>query len=98
MFQRIGKKSISTVCHKESRCYIIFDVKTDLSTKTSYIDGGNLVDTNSSITYASLSIQCSVHISYLVAAPNNLDILDGDIQNAYINDLTTEKLQLNTDD
>ena len=44
------------------------------------------------MTFASVVSRESVRIAFLIAALNDLDILAGDIQNAYLNAPTTEKV------
>jgi len=73
-------------------CHLIFDVKLDGTYKARYVAGGHLTDPPSSLTYASVVSRESVRIGFLVAALNNLDILAGDIQNAYLNAETKEKV------
>ena len=44
------------------------------------------------MTFASVVSRESVRIAFLIAALNDLNILAGDIQNAYLNAPTTEKV------
>ena len=78
--------------YKKIRCHMNFEVKIDLRRKARYVAGGHLTDPPSSITYSTVVGRESVRIAFLVAALNNLNVLAGDIQNAYLNAPTTEKL------
>ena len=51
-----------------------------------------MTDPPTSLTYASVVSRESVRIAFLIAALKDLDILVGDIQNAYLNVPTTEKV------
>ena len=78
--------------YKKIRCHMNFEVKIDLRCKARYVAGGHLTDPPSSITYSTVVSRESVRIAFLIAALNDLNILAGDIQNAYLNAPTTEKL------
>lgn len=78
--------------YKRITCHLIFDVKMDLTRKARYVAGGHLTDPPTSLTYASVVSRDSVRIGFLVAALNDLDILAGDVQNAYLNADTKEKV------
>ena len=78
--------------HKKITCHMNFEVKMDLRRKARYVAGGHLTDPPSSMTYSTVVSRESVRIAFLVAALNNLDVLAGDIQNAYLNAPTEEKL------
>jgi len=80
------------VGHKEIRCFLIWDVKMDLTRKARFVASGKLTDPPSSMTYASVVSRESVRIAFLIAAMNGLEILAGDIGNAYLNALTDEKI------
>ena len=76
----------------EITCHLIFEVKFDLQRKARYIAGGHLTDLSSSITYSSVVSRESIQIAFLVAALKGLDMLAADIQNAYFNAPTEEKV------
>ena len=78
--------------YKRIHCHIIFYVKMDLTRKARFVAGGHLTDPPTSMTYASVVSRETVRIAFLVAALNDLDILAGDIGNAYLNATTKEKL------
>ena len=64
----------------------------DPTRKSRYVSGGNLTDPPLSMTYA-IVVSCdSVRLASLIATLNDLDILAGDIQNAFLNAPTKEKV------
>ena len=62
-----------------------------LTRKARYVVEGHLKDPPSSMTYTSVVGRETVRIAFLVAAPNDLKVLAGDIQNTYLNAFTKEK-------
>ena len=91
-FNLLDRENYALVGYKEMTCHLIFDVKMDLTRKARYEAGGHLVNPHYSMTYASVVSHDSVRLAFLIVAVNELDILSGDIQNAYSNDQTKEKL------
>ena len=91
-FDLLGRHEKPPPGYKKIRCHMNFEVKMDLRRKARYVAGGHLTDPPSSITYSTVVGRETVRIAFLVAALNNLSILAGDIQNAYLNAPTTEKL------
>ena len=73
------------------RCHMNFEVKIDLRRKARYVAGGHLTDPPTSMTYSTVVSRESVRIAFLIAALNGLEVLAGDIQNAYLNAPTSEK-------
>ena len=88
-FKLLEKDSSIPVGHTKITCHLVFDVKLDL---TRYVAGGHLTDPPTSMTYSSVVGRDSVRIGFLIAALNDLDILAGDIQNAYLNAETKENI------
>ena len=84
-FEILNLDDSPPVGSKKITCHLIFDVKMDLTRKARYVAGGHLTDPPASLTYASVVSRESVRIAFLIAALNDLDILAGDIQNAYLN-------------
>jgi hypothetical protein len=78
--------------YTEITCHLVFEVKFDLRRKARYVAGGHLTSTPSHLTYSSIVSRESVRIGFLVAALNDLDIWAADIQNAYLNAPTKEKV------
>lgn len=91
-FKLLERDSSIPVGHTKITCHSVFDVKLDLTRKARYVAGGHLTDPPTSMTYSSVVSRDSIIIGFLIAALNNLDILAGDIQNAYLNAETKEKI------
>ena len=91
-FKFLGKGDPPPVGHTGIRCHIIFDVKIDLTRKARFVAGSHMTAPPSSMTYTTVVSRESVYISFLLATPNDCDILAGDIDNAYLNDSTSEKI------
>ena len=64
----------------------------DLTSKTRYVTEENISNPPLSMTYSSVVSCDSVLLALLISAFNYLNILAGDIQNAYLNNPTKEKL------
>ena len=81
------------VGYKEIMCHLIFDMKsTTLARKARYCAGGHLTDPPKESTYSSVVSRDSVRLFFLLAALNDVDVLACDVQNAYINAETKEKV------
>ena len=78
---------------QEITCHMIFTVKFDLRRKSRYVAGGHLVKEQPAYnTYSSVVSRESVRIGFLLAALNDIDLMSGDISNAYLNAKTKEKV------
>ena len=78
---------------KEISCHLVFDIKSNtLARKARFVAGGHQTDPPKDSTYSSVVSRDSVRLFFLLAALNNLDVLACDIQNAYINAATKEKI------
>ena len=84
-FKFIPKAGPPPVGYKQIRCHLIFDVKMDLTRKARFVAGGHMTDPPTAMTYVSVVSRESVRIAFLLTALNGLDILTGDIGNAYLN-------------
>jgi hypothetical protein len=83
------------VGYKHITCHMIFDVKMiGLVRKACFVAGGHLTDPPMESVYSSVVTRESVRIMFLIAALNNLDILGADVQNAYINAKTSERVYI----
>jgi hypothetical protein len=71
---------------------MVFDIKMDLTQKARLVANGNETNPPKELVYSSVVSRDSVKIALLVAALNDLDILSADIQNAYLNAPTMEKM------
>ncbi len=88
---RTGKEP-SLIGIQEIRCHVIFDVKMDFTRKARFVAGGHTTDTPESITYSSVVSRDSVRLAFLIAGLNDLDVLAGDVTNAYLNASCREKI------
>ncbi len=81
------------VGYKEISCHLIFDIKSDtLARKARYVAGGHQTDPPKESTYSSVVSRDSVRLFFLLAALNDVDVLACDVQNAYVNAETKEKV------
>jgi hypothetical protein len=78
--------------YKKIDCHMIFDVKMDLTRKARFVAGGHMTETPKESTYSSVVSRDSVRIAFTIAALNDLDVLAADVQNAYLNAPTKEKV------
>ena len=89
----IREDGVVPVGFKEISCHLIFDIKSDtLQRKARFVAGGHLTDPPKDSTYSSFVSRDSVRLFFLLAALNDLDVLACDIQHAYINAETKEKV------
>ena len=77
---------------QEIRCHVIFDVKMDFTRKARFVAGGHTTDMPASITHSSVVSRDSVRLAFLIAGLNDLDVLAGDVTNAYLNASCREKI------
>ena len=78
---------------QEITCRMIFTVKFDLRWKSRCVVGGHLVKEQPTYnTYSSVVSRESVRIGFLLAALNDINLMSGDISNAYLNVKTKEKV------
>jgi len=78
--------------HKHIDLHMIFDIKMDLTRKARLVAGGHQTDEPKESTYSSVVSRDSVRLAFMLAALNDLDILSADVQNAYLNAPTKEKV------
>ena len=74
------------VGYQKIECHMIFDIKLseNFRRKARYVAGGHKTKPPAAVTYSSVVARDSVRIALLLAGLNGLDILSGDIQNAYL--------------
>jgi hypothetical protein len=77
---------------KKIDCHMVFDVKLDLVRKARFVAGGHQTDPPKESVYSSVISRDSVHLAFLIAALNDLEILSADIQNTYVNAPTKERI------
>ena len=81
------------VGHKFINVHMVFDVKMEnFQFKARLVANGNETGAPASLTYASVVSRESVRIALTLTTPNGLDAKINDIQNAYLNASTTERL------
>jgi hypothetical protein len=79
--------------HQLIKCHMIFDIKADtLIRKARFVAGGHMTDPPKESVYSSVVSRDSVRLFFLLAALNDLDVRACDVQNAYINAKTSEKV------
>ena len=73
---------------------MVFDVKLseNFRRKARYVAGGHTTKPPVAVTYSSVVSRDSVRITLLIAGLNQLDVLSGDIQNAYLTAPNKEKI------
>jgi Reverse transcriptase (RNA-dependent DNA polymerase) len=76
--------------HKWIVCHMIFDIKPNLTRKARFVAGGHMTDPPSKSVYSSVVTRNSIRIALLHAALNDLHVLIGDIQGAYLYAKTEE--------
>ncbi len=76
--------------------HLVFDIKMDTyQFKARMVGGGHMTETPASMTYASVVLRDSVRIALLtIAALNELEVMAGDIQNAYLTAPCKEKITI----
>jgi Reverse transcriptase (RNA-dependent DNA polymerase) len=85
--------NVMPVGYKKIDCHMIFDVKmVGLVRKARLVAGGHMTDEPKDSTYSSVVSRDSVRIAFLLAALNDLEVLSADVQNAYLNAPTKEKV------
>ena len=85
----------SNKCHigyQYIKCRVNFEVKSDFRRKTRFIAGRHMTDPPDMLTYSSVVSREIIRTGFLIVALNGLDVLAGDIGNAYINAPCKEKI------
>jgi hypothetical protein len=71
--------------YQEIRCHMIFDAKMeDFRLKARFAARGHTTDAPHVMTYASVVSRESVRIALALMTLNDLDVMMGDIENAYL--------------
>ena len=87
-----GEKVLSG--YKKVRCFMNLQVEFDLRRKTRCVSSGNITDPLPSMSYSSVVSRESVRIEFFATTLNGLDDLARDIQKAYLNTETKERVWL----
>ena len=90
-FEILDSSSPIPVGWKKSSGHIIFDVKMDFTRKARWVKDGHLTRAPQHSTYAGVVSRESVRIALMYAALNGVDVIAGDIQNAYLQAPSSEK-------
>jgi hypothetical protein len=77
--------------YKKIPLRMIFDIKMDFTRKARLVAGGRPTDPHSCLTYSSVVSRESVRIAFLIAAINGYDVIEADVQNAYVQATSLEK-------
>jgi hypothetical protein len=85
-------KAPTLIGYQEIKCHVIFDVKMDFTRKARFVAGGHMTETPESMTYSSVVSRDSIRIAFLIAGLNDLDVLAGDVTNAYLNAPCRERI------
>ena len=72
--------------------WVIFDVKVDLRRKSRLVIGGHIVNLSRHEIYASTMKSVSSRIMMKIVDANNMDVMKGEIGNAYFNTNTEENI------
>ena len=93
-FKLLAKSKIEQVKsnYQYAPLRMIFDVKQDLRRKARLVIGGHVVDSGPYDVYASTMKTISARILMLIASANKLDVLTGDIGNAYLYAKSNQKI------
>ena len=74
------------------RCHLVFDIKAgSLRRKARFCADGSRIDPDGN-TYASVVSRESVRLGFMLAALNDLNVMAADIEGAYLNAKTTERV------
>ena len=76
---------------------MIFDIKVDLRRNARLVIRGHVVNSSDHEVYASTMKSVSDRILMKIASANDLDVMAGDIGNAYLNNNTEEKMYTRAD-
>jgi hypothetical protein len=92
-FKVLNGKDAIPPTYQEIRCHMIFGVKMeDFRRKVRFVAGGYTTDAPHMMTYASVVSRESARIALTLAALNDLDVMMGGIENAYLTAPITEKV------
>ena len=72
--------------------HLVFDVKYDLRQKACLVAGGHLTDPSKEDVYSGVVSLRSIRICMLLAKLNDLKIVTANVDNAYLEAFTSEKL------
>ena len=85
------------VGYKHIDCHMIFDVKFNLTQKAQHVAGDHQTEEPADSMFSSVISCDSMQIAFMLATLNDLDILSANVQNAYLNAPTKEKVYMMAD-
>ena len=92
-FQILDNDEPVPIGYQKIDCHIVFDVKLEgLVCKAQLVAGGHQTDIPPELVFSSVVSCDRVRIMFLTAALNDLNILLADVQNAYLNAPTKERV------
>ena len=93
-FEILPDGSKAPVGHTYLDCHIVWDVKPTLVRKVRCVAGSHMTGEPESLAYASVVSRESVCLLLMLAALNGLDVLQANVESAYLNAKTAEKLYM----
>eukprot|EP00957_Ditylum_brightwellii_P009569 721558-Ditylum_brightwellii.AAC.1 len=90
-FRDAGNKPVGNN-YQCTTLHMVFDCKQDPRRKARLVAGGHLIDLRDNKVYSSTVKRISVELLHVIAHHIGLNILRGDIGNAYVNAYTTKKV------
>ena len=98
-FELVEEGSTPPPGSKKINYHFVFDVKHDLARKARLVAGGHLNrHVPAYLTYSSVISKESVRLCFMIAALNDLEILVGDVGNAYLNAQPRERCHVTVTD
>ena len=80
--------------HTFLKCHLVFDLKSDgsMQRKARFVAGGHMTGEPKCLTYASVVSRESIQLAFMLASLNGLEVLQADVEGAYLNAKSSEKL------
>ena len=93
-FEEYNGNPSELIGYQEIKWHMVFDVKLseNFRPKARYVAEGHTTKPPKAVTYSSVVSRDSVRIALLIAGLNQLDVLSGDIQYAYLTAPNKEKI------
>ena len=91
-FRDLGKNARPPSDYAPIKVHFVFDVKANLKCKARLVAGGHMTEIPKESCYSGVVSLCSLCIITFLAELNDLELMAGDISNAYLTAYTKEKL------
>ena len=78
--------------NQQTQVHLVFDIKQDLRWMARLVCKGHLVNVLDNMTYSLIVKGISIKLFYIISHQQGLDVLVGDVGNAYMNVYTNEKV------